>query len=156
MEPGDSRDAGRVTTSSTATGAALAAARELLRRTPVLDGHNDLAWALREAVEDGTLSGDPADADIAAGTPCTQTDLPRLAAGGVGAQFWSVYVPAELQGEAAVAITLEQIDLVHRLIARHPASLELARTAGDAERIMAAGKVASLLGAEQYEQLTAG
>ena len=62
----------------------------------------------------------PALVDIAAPVPFTHTDLPRLAAGGVGAQFWSVYVPAELDGDAAVATTLEQIDLVHRLIARHP------------------------------------
>jgi len=121
----------------------LHAARDLLSVTPVLDGHNDLPWALREAGQ-----GDPALVDIAAAVPFTQTDLPRLSAGGVGAQFWSVYVPAELQGDMAVATTLEQIDLVHRLIARHPAALELALSAADAERIMAAGKVASLIGAE--------
>jgi len=66
----------------------------------------------------------------------------------VGAQFWSVFVPAELQGDSAVAATLEQIDLVHRLVARHQDKLELALTAADAERIMAAGKVASFIGAE--------
>jgi membrane dipeptidase len=121
----------------------MAAARDLLRRHPVLDGHNDLAWALR--------SSDPASAaqaDIAAGLDFTHTDLPRLAAGGVGAQFWSVYVPAELQGDAAVATTLEQIDLVRELVRRHPAVLELALTADDVRRITAAGKIASLLGAE--------
>jgi membrane dipeptidase len=76
------------------------------------------------------------------------TDLPRLRKGGVGAQFWSVYVPAQLQGEAAVATTLEQIDLIRRLAARHPDALELAATAADVERIMSDGRVASLLGAE--------
>jgi membrane dipeptidase len=86
--------------------------------------------------------------NIAAPVDFTHTDLPRLMAGGVGAQFWSVFVPADLQGESAVATTLEQIDLVHRLIRRYPDALELALTAADAERIMAAGKVASLLGAE--------
>ena len=137
-----------MTQSATPAPASLAAARDLLTRTPVFDGHNDLAWALREAIEDGTFTGDPARADIAAGIGFTHTDLPRLAAGGVGAQFWSVYVPAELQGEAAVVTTLEQIDLVRRLVAANPGSLELARTADDVEKIMAAGKIASLMGAE--------
>ena len=122
------------------------AARDLLRRSPVMDGHNDLPWALRRGAPPGPAG--PAAVDIAAPVPFTQTDLPRLAAGGVGAQFWSVYVPAELADDAAVATTLEQIDLVHQLIERHPRSLELALTAADVERIMAAGRVASLLGAE--------
>ena len=78
----------------------------------------------------------------------TQTDLPRLTAGGVGGQFWSVYVPSALEGDAAVAATLEQIDLVRRMIRRYPGQLELALTAGDVERAFAAGRVASLLGAE--------
>ncbi len=118
-------------------------ARALLASYPVIDGHNDLAWALREA---GSL--DPARTDISAPVDFTQTDLPRLAKGGVGAQFWSVYVPAELQGEAAVATTLEQIDLVRQLAGRYPDALELAVTAADVQRIMDTGKVASLLGAE--------
>jgi len=123
--------------------ASLAAARAFLTTNPVFDGHNDLPWALRESGH-----GDPALIDIAASVPFTQTDLPRLAAGGVGAQFWSVYVPAELDGDAAVATTLEQVDLVRRLIDRHRGALGLALTAADAERIMATGKVASLIGAE--------
>jgi membrane dipeptidase len=121
----------------------IAAARTLLHRHPLIDGHNDLPWALREA---GSL--DPAKTDIAAPVEFTHTDLPRLRAGGVGAQFWSVYVPAELQGEAAVTTTLEQIDLVRQLIARYPDDLELALTSSDVERIMADGRVASLIGAE--------
>src|SRR5258707_14293040 len=123
--------------------ASLAAARALLGSTPVFDGHNDLPWALRQAAH-----ADPGLVDIAAPVPYTHTDLPRLAAGGVGAQFWSVYVPAELDGDAAVATTLEQVDLVHRLITRHPGSLGIALTAADAGRIMAGGKVAALSGAE--------
>jgi membrane dipeptidase len=125
------------------TTSSLEAARSLLAENGILDGHNDLPWALREADR-----GDPALIDIAAAVPFTQTDLPRLAAGGVAAQFWSVYVPAELAGDAAVATTLEQVDLTRRLIARHPGRLELALTASDARRIMASGKVASLMGAE--------
>jgi membrane dipeptidase len=118
-------------------------ARALLDRFPVIDGHNDLAWALRQA---GKL--DPAETDIAAPVDFTHTDLPRLAKGGVGAQFWSVYVPAQLQGAAAVATTLEQIDLVRQLAARYPGALELAFTAADVQRIIDSGRIASLLGAE--------
>jgi membrane dipeptidase len=91
---------------------------------------------------------DPASIDIAAPVDFTHTDLPRLLRGGVGAQFWSVYVPAELQGEAAVVTTLEQIDLVRQLAARYPGALELAFSAADVKRIMADGRIASLLGAE--------
>ncbi len=119
------------------------AARELLRRFPVMDGHNDLPWALREMAG---RSKDPVD--LAGPVTGTHTDLPRLASGGVGAQFWSVYVPAELAGDAAVIATIEQIDLVRDMIRRYPAALELALTAADVEWILATGKVASLLGAE--------
>jgi membrane dipeptidase len=118
--------------------------REPLRRFPVLDGHNDLPWALREA----GLPGPPWSADIAAPVAFTHTDLPRLAAGGVGGQFWSVYVPADLAGDAAVTATLEQIDLVRHLVARYPDALELTLTAAGARAAMAAGKVACLIGAE--------
>jgi membrane dipeptidase len=120
-----------------------AAVRLMLDRHPVIDGHNDLPWALRQA---GSL--DLAKTDISAPVEFTHTDLPRLAKGGVGAQFWSVYVPATLQGEAAVATILEQIDLVRRLVAQYPDALELAFTAADVQRIMDTGKVASLMGAE--------
>jgi membrane dipeptidase len=123
--------------------AGLTAARALLHRFPLIDGHNDLPWALREA---GSL--DPARTDISAAVGFTHTDLPRLARGGVGAQFWSVYVPARLAGDLAVTTTLEQIDLVRQLIARYPDVLELALTADDVQRITAAGRVASLIGAE--------
>jgi membrane dipeptidase len=119
-------------------------ARELLGRFPVLDGHNDLPWALRLAASPGP----PWATDIAAPVAFTHTDLPRLAAGGVGGQFWSVYVPADLAGDAAVTATIEQIDLVRQLIARYPDALELALTAAGARAAMAAGKVASLMGAE--------
>ena len=119
------------------------AARALLGRSPLVDGHNDLAWELREA---GAQDLDSTDLAVPLGF--THTDLPRLASGGVGAQFWSVYVPVSLAGEAAVATTLEQIDFVHRMIGRYPDRLELALTAADVERIFAAGRIASLLGAE--------
>jgi membrane dipeptidase len=118
-------------------------AHELLRRFPVFDGHNDLAWALREAA-----SPDPVKLDISLPVDFTHTDLPRLAQGQVGAQFWSVFVPAQLQGESAVTATLEQIDLVHQLAAQYPGALQLAATSADVQRIMDSGRVASLLGAE--------
>jgi len=121
----------------------LAAATALLSRSPLIDGHNDLAWQLRE-----TAGAAAARTDIAAPLSDTHTDLPRLARGKVGAQFWSVFVPVTLTGEAAVATTLEQIDFVRDMVRRYPAALELARTAADVERICASGKVASLLGAE--------
>ena len=134
-------------------------AQDLLRRFPLIDGHNDLPWELRERARHGqrdggdvtTLSlapGDPAAVNLAAPVAGTHTDLPRLAAGGVGGQFWSVYVPASLAGDGAVATVLEQIDVVHRMIAAYPEVLELALTADDVERTFAAGRVASLLGAE--------
>ena len=118
-------------------------ARKLLSRVPLIDGHNDLPYALRDA---GAM--DLASVDLAEPVSFTQTDLPRLAAGGLGAQFWSVYVPASLAGEAAVVTTLEQIDLVHRMVRRYPDRLELALTAAGVERIFAAGRLASLIGAE--------
>jgi membrane dipeptidase len=116
-----------------------AQARDLLSRFPLIDGHNDLPWTLRDRT---------APADLAGPVEGTHTDLPRLAAGGVGAQFWSVYVPASFAGDRAVAAVLEQIDLTRRMIAAYPEALELALTAADVERIFASGRVASLLGAE--------
>jgi membrane dipeptidase len=121
----------------------LAAATALLARSPLIDGHNDLAWQLREGA-----GPDAARTDIAAPLSTTHTDLPRLAQGKVGAQFWSVFVPVTLAGEAAVATTLEQIDFVRDMVRRYPGALELALTAADVERIHASGRVASLLGAE--------
>ena len=96
----------------------------------------------------GRHPGDPAAVNLAAPVAGTHTDLPRLAAGGVGAQFWSVFVPASLAGDGAVAAVLEQIDVVRRMIAAYPEALELALTADDVDRIFASGRVASLLGAE--------
>lgn len=108
-------------------------ARDLLTRSPVLDGHNDLPWALRNLGLDAV--------DLTAGSSGTHTDLPRLRAGRVGAQFWSVFVPSSLQGDSAVATTLEQVDLARRMIGQYPDSLEFAGTADDVERVMAAGTV---------------
>lgn len=119
-----------------------AAARDLLAEFPVADGHNDLPWALREQV-----SYDLDARDIATDQSAhLHTDLARLRAGGVGAQFWSVYVRSDLPG--ALTSTLEQIDCVRRLIDRHPADLRAALTAADMEAARAEGRIASLMGAE--------
>lgn len=116
---------------------------ELLREAPLVDGHNDLLWALREAREDG---GE--EPDVGEATPQLQTDLPRLEAGGVGAQFWSVYVPSYLPPDQAMTQTLEQIEAFYALIHRYPGRLEQARTASDVRRIAAKGRIASLIGVE--------
>ncbi|MEJ7630288.1 MAG: dipeptidase [Nocardioidaceae bacterium] len=111
--------------------------------TYILDGHNDLPWAIRE------LAGyDLEKADLAAGVPELQTDIARLRAGGVGAQFWSVFVPCSLAGEAAVTATLEQIDFVKKMVRRHPDVFALATTADQVDEAVAAGRVASLMGME--------
>jgi membrane dipeptidase len=117
-------------------------ARELMRRHPLIDGHNDLPWEVRER-----FGSDPRTIGLSLAGK-THTDLSRLRQGGVGAQFWSVYVPGTLQGDSAVTATLEQIDLVHRMIREFPEELELALTATDVESSFASGKISSLLGAE--------
>jgi membrane dipeptidase len=119
--------------------------RAVLAEAPVIDGHNDLAWALRHRVGYDFDKLNIALDQSAAGL---HTDLPRLRAGGVGAQFWSVYVPCALTGDAAVAATLEQIDAVRRMIERYGDDLMLATTAEEVERARAAGRIASLLGME--------
>ena len=121
----------------------LASARELLASSPLIDGHNDLPWAAREQVR-----YDFEALDLTHRVATTQTDLPRLRDGGVGGQFWSVFVPSTLQGDSAVTATLEQIDGVHRMIGTYADRLALARTADEVERANASGRIASLLGAE--------
>ena len=123
-----------------------ARAREILRTTPLIDGHNDLPWALRQG-----YGNDPHAVDLATdldASTALHTDIPRLRAGGVGGQFWSVYVPATLTPTEAARETFEQIDTVRRIVAAHPDVFELATTADDVERIHAAGKIASLMGME--------
>ncbi|GLY18467.1 dipeptidase [Kineosporia rhizophila] len=114
---------------------------EALALCGVIDGHNDLPWASREERGYGT---DGLDSSVAG----LQTDVPRLRAGGVQGQFWSVYVPSDLEGAAAVQATLEQIDFVYRLVGEHPQHFALARTAAEVEQAQGEGRIASLLGAE--------
>jgi membrane dipeptidase len=119
-------------------------AQRLLQQHPLFDGHNDLPWAIRRA---------PTNAmrveafDLLRPTEF-HTDIPRLRAGGVGAQWWSVYIPGEVADSGYARMQLEQIDIAHRIIGQYPAHLELALTADDVERIMSAGRIASLLGME--------
>jgi membrane dipeptidase len=114
-----------------------------LGQVPLVDGHNDLAWAMRQLAR-----YDLDEVDLTQHVPALQTDLPRLRAGGVGAQFWSVFVPATLQGDSAVTATLEQIDFVHALTSRHASHLGLADTADQVVSVHASGRIASLLGME--------
>ena len=124
--------------------ALLTRARALLADHPVIDGHNDLPYALR-----GQVGYHLDQRDIATDqTGHLHTDLARLRKGGVGAQFWSVFVPASMQGDRAVSATLEQMDCVRALAARYPDHLRLATTADEVEAARADGRIASLMGAE--------
>ncbi|MGD0307965.1 MAG: dipeptidase [Acidobacteriota bacterium] len=118
-------------------------ARTLQSRFPLIDGHNDLPWALREKFE-----RDFSRIDLRKPQPQLMTDIPRLREGGVGAQFWSVYVPVDMQGKEAVRVTMEEIDTVYRLVRGYPDVFEMATTADDIERIHRSGKIASLIGME--------
>ena len=115
----------------------------LLKQTPLIDGHNDYPWALREKAQRNFEK-----LDIATPQPTIMTDIARLRAGGVGGQFWSVYVPVELTGQSAVTATLEEIDTVCQMTRRYPDTFELALTADDVERIFKQGQIASLIGME--------
>ncbi|MDH4066478.1 MAG: dipeptidase [Acidobacteriota bacterium] len=122
----------------------LARARALHQQSLLIDGHNDYPWALRER----DVGGDFSKADIAEPVPSLMTDFPRLRQGGMGAQFWSVYVPATMQGKEAVRATLEQIDIVHRMVQRWPETLQLSLTADAAERAFKSGRIGSMIGME--------
>ena len=127
--------------------ALVARARKLLDEVPLIDGHNDLAWEYRKR-EKNHLDKIDLKSDTSKLDPPMHTDIARLRRGGVGGQFWSVYVPVEILGADAVQATLEQIDDVHRLAERYPETFEIARTADDVVRIHKAGRVASLIGME--------
>lgn len=115
----------------------------LLAAHPVIDGHNDLLWVAREE-----SAYDFSRLDVGAGGTATHTDLPRMRAGGMGAQFWSVYVPTLLSGDAAVSATLEQVDAARMLTERYADQLAWARTADEVEEAWASDRIASLAGAE--------
>ena len=137
---------------ATAAGPYEARVAAVLKATPLVDGHNDWAEALRDAHGEGWWKLDLAG-DTRKLKPPLMTDIPRLKAGGMGGQFWSVYVPAKLTDAQAVKATLEQIDIVRGIAARYPETFELATTATDVRRIHAAGRIASLIGVEGGHQI---
>jgi len=123
----------------------------ILKKTPLIDGHNDLPEQLRENYK-MSVEG------LASGTDQRQphplmTDMARLHQGRVGGQFWSVYIPSEVTGDAAIRETLEQIDIVERLVKAYPDDLALARTADDIVRIHKSGRIASMIGVEGGHQM---
>jgi membrane dipeptidase len=124
----------------------LARARRVLAATPLIDGHNDLPWAIRQSEIAPHDVRAPAH-DLRRATPF-HTDIERLRSGMVGAQFWSVYIPYEAVEEGAAKTQLEQIDIALQIIAKYPDVLDLALGASDVERIFGSGKIASMLGME--------
>ncbi|MDZ4693284.1 dipeptidase [Terricaulis sp.] len=124
----------------------------ILRQTPLIDGHNDLPWEIKSSFGNN-LDAVDLDADTRQLTPPLHTDIPRLRQGRVGAQFWSVYVPASLKGLDATQATFEQIDLTRRMIARYPRAFEFADGADDIVRIHRAGRIASMFGMEGGEAI---
>jgi membrane dipeptidase len=127
----------------TGDAALLERARALHKQVPLIDGHNDYPWAVRENVQ-----RDIDRLDISTPQPTIHTDIARLRTGGVGGQFWSVYTPSDFAGQTAVTATLEQIDIVHQMMRKYPETFELALTAADVERIFTRGKIASMIGME--------
>jgi membrane dipeptidase len=127
--------------------ALVARARKLLDVVPLVDGHNDVPWELRSRVKNHLAQLD-LRSDTGGLEKRMHTDIPRLRKGGVGAQFWSVYVPADNAGPESVRMVMEQIDVVHRLAELYPDTFEIATTADDVVRIHKAGRIASLVGME--------
>src|SRR5437764_6470640 len=116
----------------------------LTREAILVDGHNDLPWEMRTRGDSSFQA-----LDIAKPQPKLHTDIPRLRAGGVGAQFWSVWVPSEtMRDGTAVRKTLEQIDVVYRMVKAYPDTFAMAYTADDILRVRKEGKIASLIGVE--------
>jgi membrane dipeptidase len=134
------------------TRAELARVDRILSRTPLIDGHNDVPWAIR-----GDHGNDLANVDLNSDTrrltPPMHTDIPRLRQGRVGAQFWSVYVPATFKGADSTRAVWEQIDLTRRMVASYPRAFELADSADDIVRIHRAGRIASMFGIEGGEAI---
>ncbi len=114
------------------------------RQTPLIDGHNDYPWALRD-LDPGRDFG---KADISKPVPKLMTDIPRLRQGGVGGQFWSVYTPSSMMGKEATRVTMEQIDTVHRMTTQWGETFQLVGTADAVDRAFKNGKIASLIGME--------
>jgi membrane dipeptidase len=129
----------------------------ILAQTPLIDGHNDLPWEIRSRfasnLDQVDLSRSTLSLPAPEGSPPLMTDIPRLRAGHVGAQFWSVYIPVEVQGPAAVQMTLEQIDIVKQMCERYPKDFAMAYTAADIVRLHRSGRIACLIGVEGGHQI---
>ncbi|KAK0339688.1 hypothetical protein LTR94_033541, partial [Friedmanniomyces endolithicus] len=117
----------------------------LLERTPVIDGHNDLPWEIRQHYGAKVEALDLRTDSTRWPYPL-QTDIARLRRGHVGGQFWSVYIPASATGPRAVEMTLEEIDIVRRMAAAWPDAFALADSADDVRRAQKSGRIASLIG----------
>ncbi|WP_241656402.1 dipeptidase [Sphingomonas oligophenolica] len=124
----------------------------VLTAAPIVDGHNDLAWELRDA-QGGKVEATDLTRDTDKLPHPLQTDIARLRRGHVGAQFWSVWIPADTAGPRAVEMTLEEIDIVRRFVAANPTAFALATTAADIRRIEQVGRIASLIGVEGGHQI---
>jgi membrane dipeptidase len=124
----------------------------VLKESPLIDGHNDLPWEIRDKYDFWRKPLD-LNADTSRLEARLQTDLPRMKRGGMGGQFWSVWIPNEMKGDEAIRVTLEEIDIVHRMVQRYPTRLEMASTAADVRRIEKAGRIASLIGVEGGHQI---
>lgn len=125
----------------------------VLAKTPLIDGHNDLPWEIRERGAKINLGVNNRSLPESTGTTRLMTDIPRLHAGHVGGQFWSVWIPPTTLGPEAVQNTVEQIDIVRSMVAKYPRDLEMAYTADDIVRIHHAGRIASLIGIEGGHQI---
>ncbi|MDP1890838.1 MAG: dipeptidase [Gemmatimonadaceae bacterium] len=123
----------------------LARVKKLLATSPIIDGHNDVPWEIRENRE---KPGDVDHFDLRTNLKSQDTDLARLKQGGVGGQFWSIYIPGEVKDSGYARIQLEQFDIARRMIAKYDKEMVFAKTSGDARRAMAAGKFPSFLGLE--------
>ena len=130
---------------------------QVLVQTPLIDGHNDLPWEIRERFKSDVaavnLASDTSHLPVEAGQAALMTDIPRLRTGHVGAQFWSVWIPVSTQGFEAVQMTLEQIDLVKRMSAQYPGDFAMAYSVADIRRIHKNRKIASLIGIEGGHQI---
>ena len=124
---------------------ALARVKKLLATTPIIDGHNDAPWEIRV---DKAMPRDVDHYDLSKNLKDHDTDFPRLKKGGVGAQFWSLYIPGEVKDSGYARIQLEEFDIARRMIARYPAQTTFVGTVADARRTMAQGKLASFFGVE--------
>ena len=139
--------------SDTSEAALAARVSKVLVDTPLIDGHNDLPWELRARVNVDLRVDHAKQGEAERGRTPLMTDIPRMRSGGMGGQFWSVWIPASTTGPAAVQMTMEEIDIVRTMVARYPEAFEMAYSADDIERIHRQGRIASLIGIEGGHQI---